>query len=54
MKFQRIGAYTQPIWVSAGAMNKYLKANDNLFPITGVMIDMTSNTKNYIDLQNLY
>jgi amyloid beta precursor protein binding protein 1 len=45
---------TQEFWLLAHALADFVKHNDGLLPVTGVVPDMTASTEAYVALQELY
>ncbi|KAG2774090.1 NEDD8-activating enzyme E1 regulatory subunit [Phytophthora cactorum] len=45
---------TKEFWLLAHALADFVKQNDGLLPVTGVVPDMTASTESYVALQELY
>ncbi|KAE9024394.1 NEDD8-activating enzyme E1 regulatory subunit [Phytophthora rubi] len=45
---------TREFWLLAHALADFVKQNDGLLPVTGVVPDMTASTEAYVALQELY
>ncbi|KAL4116902.1 hypothetical protein PRIC2_012354 [Phytophthora ramorum] len=45
---------TQEFWLLAHALADFVKQNDGMLPVTGVVPDMTASTEAYVALQELY
>ncbi|OWZ07037.1 SUMO-activating enzyme (SAE) [Phytophthora megakarya] len=45
---------TKEFWLLAHALADFVKQNDGLLPVTGVVPDMTASTEAYVALQELY
>ncbi|CAI5759769.1 unnamed protein product [Candida verbasci] len=41
-------------WIYIAALSKFLQLNNDVLPLPGTIPDLASDTKNYIDLQNIY
>ncbi|GMF09711.1 unnamed protein product [Phytophthora lilii] len=45
---------TREFWLLAHALAEFVKQNDGMLPVTGVVPDMTASTEAYVALQELY
>lgn len=45
---------TKNFWLQAHALAEFVKQNEGLLPVTGVVPDMTASTESYVALQELY